>query len=108
MPPKYFESKFILVCELSLSNEITLNGICKMKNEATNKLVKFNVNALFIFPFANSQNALVVPQTGHSTPNNLSIKQKWGSKFRKFITVFLNKKKVAITRMLLAKMLISF
>lgn len=76
MPPKYFESKFILVCELSLSNEITLKGICKIKNDATNKLVKFKVNALLMLPLDNSQNALVVPQTGHSTPNNLSIKQK--------------------------------
>jgi hypothetical protein len=67
---------FILVWKLPLSNEINLNGICKLKNKATNKLGKLKINALLMLPFANSQNALVVPQNGHSTLNNLSIKQK--------------------------------
>ena len=39
MFPKYFDNKFTLLCVFSFVNENNLNGICKMKNDATNKLV---------------------------------------------------------------------
>lgn len=108
MFPKYFENKFILFRVFSFVNENNLNGICKMKNDATNKLVKLKLTALLIFPFDNSQNALVVPHTGHSTLNNLSIKQKCGIKFKKSINVFLNKIKIETIKRLLISMFISF
>lgn len=76
MPPTYFDNKFILTCDWALINEKTLKGICKMENEATRILVKLKANALFISPLESAQKALVIPQTGHSTPNNLSIRQK--------------------------------
>jgi hypothetical protein len=79
-----------------------------MKNDETRILVLLKVRALFISPPESAQSALVIPQTGHSTPNSLSIKQKCGIKFRKSITVFLKKIKTEIMRMLLSSILISF
>jgi hypothetical protein len=108
MFPKYFDNKFTLCLVLSFIRESNLNGICNIKNDATNKLLKFKLCALFIFPFDNSQNALVVPQTGHSTPNNLSIKQKCGIKFKKSINVFLNKIKIEMIKRLLINIFMSF
>jgi hypothetical protein len=43
---------------------------------ATNKLEILKESALLKLPFDSSQNALVVPQTGHSIPINLSNRQK--------------------------------
>ena len=73
---KNFEIIFIILLLFSLIREISLNGIWEIKNNATSILVAFKKYALFKFPFDNSQNALVVPQTGHSTPIILSIRQK--------------------------------
>jgi len=79
-----------------------------MKNSATGKVDEFSVNALLRFPFDNSQNPLVIPQTGHSTPNNRSIRQKCGISFKKSTTEFLNNINVPIKIRLLNSMLISF
>lgn len=68
----------------------------------------FRLYAEIKFPFDNSQNALVVPQTGHSTPNNRSIRQKCGNSFTKSINIFLNNRKVRIIRKLLNRIFKSF
>jgi len=78
---KYLEILLTLEISLLLNNEIALNGIWMTKKEATKKLDKFNLYACFKFPVAISQNALVVPQTGHSIPITLSNRQKCGKEF---------------------------
>lgn len=83
---KYLEILLTSGISFSLYNEIVLNGIWKTKKEATKKLDKFKLYAWFKFPDAISQNALVVPQTGHSIPITLSNRQKCGKEFIRVIS----------------------
>ncbi len=57
-------------------------------------------------PFEISQNAIVIPQTGHSIPTSLSNRQKCGIKFINSITFLPNRKKVNKTIILLTKIFI--